>query len=283
VEVADGDGPAIDTGRCRNSIDTITIRSISSAKSAVSSQNTRRGISGPWSSEASTSTGSDSGTSTFTTNGSVRFSPFQKYLLGRTRTRTNVAVPGSSRGACGLHRNVSFASASSAVTSTPWAWLPRLSTARVCLPARRADDVTGTIAAATSVKDARSTTPSCTTEPAGSSLDATRSANGCSPATTSDDLGGANVSSTVTSCCGIRFARSGFTVVHPATSPRTVNTNWSTTGELLRISTWQRAAPPGATSTRVLRSIALTAIPASVPGGSGPGSAARASRAATIR
>src|SRR5690349_4032450 len=92
VEVADGDGPAIETGRCRNSIDTITIRSISNANNAVSSQNTRRGISGPWSSAASTSTGSDSGTSTFTTNGSLRFSPFQKYFLGRARTRTNVAV-----------------------------------------------------------------------------------------------------------------------------------------------------------------------------------------------
>ena len=130
--------------------------------------------------------------------------------------------------------------------------LPWLSTATRCLLARmpRARPVRGDMSAATIGSGLMSRTPSSTTEPGGSSVEATRTPNGTGPYGTSEPSGGRTKICAVPFCPGNKERASGSHTAQCAASPSTLNVNESTTVPLFFTEISVCTSPPGATGRR---------------------------------
>ncbi len=140
---------------------------------------------------------------------------------------------------------LSCCSGSSTSSWTLTGTLPTLSTAISDLARRLALMVRGTISAASSENGAISISPSSTTEPAVSSRDSTRTANGTRPARTFGDFGGAKVIVASASAPGNRLTSFGSAVAHAAASPTTSIKKLSTTWPVLRILIVRLVVSPG--------------------------------------
>ena len=251
LRLASGDATASVTAESMlglSSSSQIRTRAISSTISASRAFRNHDGSMDSWSSVPSIVIGVPPSGRTNSWNGRVFGWPRQNRLTGLTLTFAKPAIPGSTTTPGGLMSNLSCRSASVPSTSAFRRALPRLSTARSCVPVRDPRDVRGASSANGSENAPTAIVPSSTADPAGSSLDRARSAYGTTPAVVEARRGGRSTSLAVPSTPGNSETTGGSVDAQPAASPRTSSVNSSTTLPVFRIRTSAVTSCPGSTA-----------------------------------
>src|SRR5580704_1464662 len=192
---------------------------------------------------------SPSGGLAITWNWWVSLGPRQKRRRARTRTLAVAVAAGPTTRPGGITCTYTVSASSPPISSTLAGALPWLSMMTLWRLGRspRPRPVRGARSAVTSDIGATARMPSSTTDPAGSSLEATRMANGSRPCGTCEPAGGRTMTRAAAVWPGNRDRTAGSHAAQAAASPITLSANESTTCPVLRTTISEYASPPGTT------------------------------------